>query len=224
MTPDTQESSVFDAIADGDLQRLRALLHEEPRRAGARRADGLSALRFAAYQRNAAAVTLLRAADPELDLFDAAAVGAVGRLGAWLRSDPARLSHYSSDGWTALHLACFFGQEDAARELLRQGAPVDAVSRNEMANTPLHAAAAGGHAQICRTLLDRGAPVNATQSGGWTALHSAAGRGDEGLVDLLLERGADPRAANDEGQTPAETAEGAGHRQIAERLRRSAGS
>ena len=77
------------------------------------------------------------------------------------------MSAVSSDGWTPLHLAAFFGKGDAARLLLNKGASVTARSTNQMANTPLHAAAAGKHAEIVKLLLDHGANANARQHGGW---------------------------------------------------------
>ena len=147
----------------------------------------------------------LLAADPELDVFEAAALG--------LRRSPARAapgrirrasSAFSPDGFTALHLAAFFGKAEAARILLEHGAGVDVYTRNPFANQPLHAAAAGRHVEVCRVLLAAGADVNATQHGGYTPLHEAAQHGDVEMSELFLSAGADPAATTDAGETPAE--------------------
>ena len=87
---------------------------------------------------------------------------------------PERWPAYSYDGWTALHLAAFFGQLEAAARLLEAGGRLAAVSRNPLANTPLHAAVAGGQPDVSVFLIARGADVNATDSGRHTPLHIAA--------------------------------------------------
>nr|XP_029133456.1 oxysterol-binding protein-related protein 1-like [Labrus bergylta] len=48
----------------------------------------------------------------------------------------------TSSGWTALHLACYFGHRDVVEELLKAGA--DANLQNNMGDTPLHKAAYTG--------------------------------------------------------------------------------
>ena len=57
-------------------------------------------------------------ADDELSVFDAAAFGRVERLRAILGEDPAAAAALSDDGFTALHLAVFGRQEEAARILI----------------------------------------------------------------------------------------------------------
>lgn len=213
---------LFSALQTNDLEAVRQRLRKDPTLATARNDEGVSAVRFAAYHRNREALQLLLEVGPSLDLHDAAVVGDVERLRDLLSSDPDRVGELSDDGWTPLHLACFFGHSRVAQELLGAGAPPDAVSRNEMGNTPLHAAAASGQVEICQWLLARGAEVSATQHGGWTALHSAAQQGNRALVDLLLDHGAGPERANDDGETPVETARRAGHEKIARRLAASA--
>jgi ankyrin repeat protein len=143
--------------------------------------------------------------DDELSVFEAAAFGRIDRLGRILDDDPGQATALSGDGFTALHLAIFGGQEEAARLLLERGADPNAVSTNEAVRVPpLGTAAFVRSVSLARLLLDSGAGVNGGGEGGFTALHSAAQNGDEELARLLLERGADPSLATDEGKLPAD--------------------
>ncbi len=129
------------------------------------------------------------------------------------------MTRFSTDGWTTLHLAAFFGHPGAVRLLLEHGSEVDARALNTMRNTPLHAAVAGPmDAGGVRLLLDHGADPDARQEGGFTPLHSAAQRGDAGTVRLLLERGARTERPDDEGRVPADLARAAGREEVARML------
>lgn len=143
--------------------------------------------------------------DDELSVYEAAAFGRLDRLGGILGDDPAQATALSGDGFTALHLAIFGGQEEAARLLLERGADPNALSTNEAVRVPpLGTAAFVRSVPLARLLLDSGADVNGRGEGGFTALHSAAQNGDEDLARLLLERGADSRLATEDGKVPAD--------------------
>jgi hypothetical protein len=118
-------------------------------------------------------VAAIRAADPPLDEFDAAAFGALDRLG-----DPQA---WSGDVFTPLHLAAFFGQPEVARLLIERGADVAAVSRNELAVAPLQSAVAAGEREIAHLLLDAGAPPDERN------FAAAEQNGDTAMLALLRE-------------------------------------
>ena len=210
---------LIEAVIAGDTERVRVLLAEDPSLVAARDGEGVSALLLARYRFDRATLEALMAADPELDVFEAAALGYIDRLRERLLDSPGAVGAFSPDGFTALHLAAFFGKAEAARILLEHGASVDVYTRNPFANQPLHAAAAGRHIEVCRILLAAGADVNATQHGGYTPLHEAAQHGDVEMSELFLSAGADPARVTDTGENAAQVAAAAGHADLADRLR-----
>lgn len=214
----TATGTVFDAVQSGDVEGLRQLVAADPKLAGARNGNGISILLHARYHWRLDMVDVLLAADPPLDIFEAAALGKADRARRLLMQDPAAVHAWSPDGFTPLHLAAYFGQLDTVRILLEHGADVSANSRNPMTLTPLHSAAANGDCSICALLLEHGAEVDARQHGGWTPLFSAAARGDPELVQLFLDHGADPRLTQTEGKTAQDVAAERGHAPVARQL------
>ena len=156
---------------------------------------------------------------PELDICEAAAVGADERLQQLLGEDAGAAARLSPDGFTPLHLASFFGHEQAARLLVAGGADANVAADNRSRVLPLHSAAAGGHTEIGELLLDAGAAADEKQEGGFTPLHAAAHSGNLKLVELLLQHGADPRRAADDGRTAVDMAAEGGHEEVLDRLR-----
>jgi ankyrin repeat protein len=212
-------AELIEAVNADDAARVRSILGADPTLVAARDDAGVSALMLSRYRFDRAVTEALLEADPDLDIFEASALGYVDRLRERLLDDPEATSAFSTDGFTALHFAAFFGKAEAARELLEAGAKVDVYTRNAFANQPLHAAAAGRHMEVCRILLAAGADVNATQHGGFTPLHESAQHGDIEMSELFLSAGADPTLTTDAGETPAELAAAAGHADLASRLR-----
>ena len=203
-------SEIFDVIRGGNASRLREILAADPAQAAVRNERGHSAVLIAQYHRKADLVEILLAADPELDLFDAASVGRLDRVRELLDADPSKLGAWSSDGFTALHLAAFFGYPRVVEHLLSRGAPANPVARNPMKVQPLHSAAAGRHVEVARLLIDAGADVHARQDKGFMPLHAAAQNGDVEMATLFLDHGADPMAQNDEGKSAIGIAADAG--------------
>jgi ankyrin repeat protein len=212
------EEALVEAVQGGDQERVRALLAAQPSLAGTRADDGVSVLLHALYRGDRALAELLRRDAPPLDVFDAAALGETARLAELLDGDPSLVHARSPDGFTALHLAAFFGATEAARLLVERGADIAAVAANPMRVMPLHSAAAGRHAEIVTLLLAAGAPADEAQQGGYTPLHAAAANGDAVSTDALLAHGADPRRPNDAGQDALTLAREHGHTEIERRL------
>lgn len=209
-------AELIQAVDQGDAQRVRQLLAEEPGLADTRK-DGSSLLMMARYQNDDAMADALRSTGRPLDVFEAATFGDTDRLRELLATDPDLATAWSPDGFTALHFSAFFGGEDGARVLLDAGANPDVYSRNDFHVAPIHSAAAGQEA-VARLLVARGADINVAQRHGWTPLHEAVQNGHAELVDALLAAGADPNATNDDGSSAIDLARKAGHQAIVDRL------
>jgi uncharacterized protein len=223
--------SAFELLQAGDAEALRRLLEQDPAAAEARDANGVSLLMHSIYRSRRDLAELIAGKKQALDIFEAASLGRLDRLKECLnenRHDESSVPNsyagdsYSSDGFTALHFACFFGQPGAARLLIENGAAVDAVAANPTQVMPLHSAASTRNLEAARLLLENGPTgmVNARQQGGWVPIHAAAQNGDRAMVELLLKHHADPKLANNEGKTPVMVAREKGHDEIATLLER----
>jgi ankyrin repeat protein len=160
----------------------------------------MSELLEALYRGDKARADEIVAANPDLNVFEAAASGQAGRLRELLDDEPSLANAFGDDGFHPLGLACFFGHVDAARVLLERGADVNALSRNEHIQTAaIHAAAASGDAdtgeatryELVKLALDHGADPNLPQGGGFRAIDAARQNGDQTVEQLLKERGAE---------------------------------
>lgn len=210
-------ADIIEAIKADDAGAVRELLAADRTAGGARDEAGLSAVLTATYYGRGEILQALLEAEPELDIFEAAAVGDSARVSELVEASDL-VDAWSVDGFTALHLAAFFGHPAVAELLLAAGAEADVPARNPMKVTPLHSASASGRADIARALVERGADVNARQEGGFTPLHAAGQNGDQELAELLLTNGADPTMATNDGKTAADYARESGHGALLELL------
>jgi uncharacterized protein len=231
---------LFAAIRAGDLAAVDRIVTAVPEMAMASDETGRSAVTVAAFHGRWPVVERLLATAPDLDQFEASIVGDTVRLRAQLdEADRERaverdttsgdgdssepVDELSPDGFSALHLAAFFGRPEAVRLLLDRGADPNRWATGTLRVQPLHSAVAGGDQAVAAMLIESGADVGSRQDFGFTPLMGAAANGMTGTVDLLLDRGADPRARNDDILTAAELAERAGHAAIAARIRAGGG-
>ena len=159
----------------------------------------MSELLEALYRGDRNRVDEVLAGDPELDVFEAAALGRSDRLGRLLEQDASRANAFGDDGFHPLGLACFFGHVDAARVLLAHGADANLLSRNEHIQTAaIHAAAASNQEasdeatryELVKLVLEHGADPNLPQGGGFRAIDAARQNGDTQVEQLLVEHGA----------------------------------
>jgi ankyrin repeat protein len=160
----------------------------------------VSELLEALYRGDGERADELAAQNPQLDVFEAAAVGRAARLRELLAEDESRANAFGDDGFHPLGLACFFGRVDAARVLLEHGADPNVLSRNEHIQTAaIHAAAAANESgadestryELVKLVLEHGADPNLPQGGGFRAIDAARQNGDERVEQLLLAHGAE---------------------------------
>jgi quercetin dioxygenase-like cupin family protein len=209
----------FEAIRSGETENVRRMLHQDRSLANAKTEAGFSAVMVAKLRGQQAILEEILSAGPTLDLFDAAYAGDVPSANRLLDRDPSLLDSFSSDGFTALDLASYFGHRDLVSFLLERGAKVEHEIRNENLFTALTGAVAEGHREIARSLLDRGANANHRYAEGAMPLLTAAYNGDAEMVKLLLAHGARPDLSNDAGLTASDVAAERGHGDLVTMLR-----
>lgn len=214
------KNEMIDAIKSKNLDKVKQLLEQDRSLVNARNSEGKTAVLMSAYYHANEIRDLLLERGPELDLYEAAAVGATGRVKELLEAAPDLINSHNRDGYTLLGLASYFGNEETVRFLLEKGADVNFYSIDgQVSNAPLHTAIAGNHENIVRLLIEHGADLNLRCKGkirpGFTPLHVAAHFNRISIARLLLASGADPTIHNDARQTAIDYAEEKGNYEIA---------
>jgi ankyrin repeat protein len=167
----------------------------------------------------AAAPEDARRAEAEAELktyyFEAARQGDVVLLREYVQSGfPVDVR--TPQGYTALILAAYHGQEAAVLELIALGA--DACARDNRGSTATMGAAFKGELTVAKLLLDQPcAKADDRNSEGQTAAMYAALSGNTRLLDLLRQRGANLAVRDAQGRSAASIA----HEQGADALARS---
>lgn len=111
------------------------------------------------------------------------------------------------------------GETARVRELLAQGAPVEA--RDAQGNTPLLRATQGNHAQAAGVLIEAGADVNAQNRMQDSAYLLAGAQGYREILELTLRHGADLKSTNRYGGTALIPACERGHVEVVRTLLRA---
>jgi ankyrin repeat protein len=199
-----------DAIQQGDISRVTALLESDPSLLQSQEEAITPLLRAIYYGKNDVARLLVDRGAP-VSFAEACALGDLALVQRMLDADPSAMNARSADGFPPLGLAIFFRHPDVARLLIERGADVNAAAKNAQRVAPVHAAATTCDHATMRLLLERGADPNARQRMDFTPMHGAAGRGDVEMAKLLMEFGAEPNAKAADGQTPADVAQSHGH-------------
>jgi ankyrin repeat protein len=210
----------IEAIKASEIDHVTQALDHAETLVNAKADNGLSAVLVAAYYNEPQIAQLLVQRGAELNIFEAAAVGALDRVEGWIVAQPELINAYAPDGFQPIGLAAFFGHLAVVELLLRVGAEVDSPSKNPMHVRPLHSAIANRRTAIARLLIEHGADVNSTQADDFTPLHEAAQNGLLEVTRLLLDRGAHVNARLANGQTPLALALEQRHVEVEELLRR----
>src|SRR2546422_3805320 len=155
-----QTDEFLDAVKKGDTARINQLLHQNPTLSNATENNGVSAIFLALYRGNKAAALAIATKKPELDVFEASALGDLERLKSVVYREPSSISSYSRDGFTALALASYLGQKESVEYLIEKGADLNAQAKNETGYTALTGAVSQNHNEVAKVLVRKGAPVN----------------------------------------------------------------
>lgn len=206
-------------IENDQLDEIIALLSQKPQLAVQVTSHQISPILLACFYKKQQIANTITEFIPELNIFDACAVGKFDSVTLLVFKDPQLVNSFSADGFTPLGLACYFAHEEIARFLVLKGAEVNIASKNGYNVFPIHSAVAANNFSITKMLLDAGAYPNVCQKLGAAPLHTAAQLGNIELIILLLEHGAEVTLRMEGGKLPADLAAEKGFHEIAEILR-----
>ena len=207
--------ALIELIRQGQPEAAFSLLEQNPELADEIGEDGTSAALVALFYGQRELAEAIAAQKSSFTIFEAAAFGRTVELDKALTED--NKESFSADGFQPLHLAAFFGRQEALKMLLGRRVGLNTISQNSFGVAPLHSALANGHESIARELVYEGADVNLASKSEWTPLHYAAHLGNRPLALFLKEHGAIPLPGPD-GKSPKDLAEEEGHRDVAEVL------
>ena len=174
-----------------------------------RRADGATALLWAAHWDDRETVRQLLGAGADVDAADdhgvtplirAAENASAGTVDLLLAAGADPKAEQTS-GLTALMVAARTGSIEVVRALLAHGADVNAAT-TETSATALMWAVAAPHRVIVERLLEGGAEIGVSTSKGMTPLLTAAQQGDIEMARLLISAGADVNQPGADGTYP----------------------
>jgi hypothetical protein len=185
------------AVSNGDLKKVKALLNEDPNLAFVKDDEGNTLLLFAA-------------SNGYVDL---------AKLLLSYRADINSKTFYGS---TPLHEAVWEGRKAMVELLLAHGADVNVKCKN-CKPSPLYYAVFHRNKALAELLLAHGADVDASNPIGVTSLGLAAELNDKAMVELLLTYGADVNAQDRYGVMPLHGAMADGHEDVAKILRQHGG-
>ncbi len=132
-------------------------------------------------------------------LLDAAEEGRLSKLKKALKLG-ADVNATDEHRLSALHIAAFYLNREAAKFLVANGADINAKGKYGWA--PLHIAAIRADKVLAKLLIANGADVNARDDDQLTPLHRAVIQSSKEVAWLLIRHGADINAKSKEGWTP----------------------
>jgi len=199
---------LVDAIAERNTSAVRALLNEGID-VNAARADGATALLWAAHWDDREAVDLLLGAGANVNAADDYGVTPLARAcenasePTVIRLLEARANPNAAqvNGLTPLMIAARTGSLNVVKALLSRGANVNAATANTD-ETALSWAVAERHLDIVRVLIDKGADVHARPRQAFSPLIGAAENGDIETAKVLIAAGARVNDAASDGTHP----------------------
>jgi uncharacterized protein len=216
-----QTDEFFESLQKGDKTKINHFLATNPELANSKAKNGVSAILQAYYYGHPEIAQAIAEKKKNLDIFEAAALGKLDRVKNLITSDNSQGSSYSPDGFTALALAAYLGQQEVTEYLIANGADVNAIAKNPTGFTALTGATANNHTEIAKTLVNHGANVNHRYEEGVSPLMEASLNGNAELAKFLLEKGADPNAKTKDGKSPLSFAKEKNHFAVVDLLKKN---
>jgi len=109
-----------------------------------------------------------------------------------------KLNELTSDGWSALHIACQYGSTDCVKTLITNG-----VDKNLICNDwkPIEIACYNDFEEIVEYLLDKDVDINKDKKTEYKLLFFAINNQNLNIVKLLVKKGIDPEVKDPYGWT-----------------------
>ncbi|WP_445710213.1 ankyrin repeat domain-containing protein [Flavobacterium sp.] len=127
-------------------------------------------------------------AQEEKTIFDIARTGTVIQIEELIEKDPKSVFRVNENGFSALVLATYKGNNDVAKLLIEKGSDING---NSQMGTPLMAAIVKGNNEIAKILIEKKADLDLMDSNGTTALLYAVQFKNHELVSIIVKTGVD---------------------------------
>jgi ankyrin repeat protein len=96
----------------------------------------------------------------------------------------ANVNAINDIGFTPLHIAVVYDRPEIVKLLLKNGANIDAVTKNKE-NTSLHLAITMNNSNMVRILIQKGADVTLKTADGTTPLQLALEKGNRDIIQAI---------------------------------------
>jgi ankyrin repeat protein len=220
-----QAAEIHQAVQNGDLAAVKALVEKDNTAVHSRDGDGRTPLHWACRGRNLDIVAYLIEKGADVNARDdnrtaplhSLAVRNLSEAAALLISQGAEVSILDYVNQTPLHHAAASGHKAVSALLARKGAKLEI--KDNWGRTPLLLCARErGGPELAEVLIKAGSDVNARDKYGATSLNLAAWRGKKEVVDVLLAAGAEVPVKGPESRRMAMYAASQGLENLFDRL------
>ena len=131
-------------------------------------------------------------------VYDVARNGSLMEIKVLTKNNPDIINNISKEGYSALTLACYYGNNDVAAYLIQN---VKDINSKSGYGTPLMAATVKKNSYLVKLLLENNANPNLTDQNNSTALHFAVIFSQPEIITLLMEYKANPNIKDNRGNT-----------------------
>ena len=138
-----------------------------------------------------------------MDVFEVARKGTISQAEAIVKTNPKAFNVINENGFSPLILACYRGNNEVAKFIIKQGADINAKS--DMGSA-LMACIVKGNNEIAQFLIANKADLNLVDNQGTTALMYAVQFKNTAIIKLLLANNANKELKDNKGKTAFEYA------------------